>query len=366
MCTSLLYLDAAKRAYLGRTLELSIELPYQISFFPKSLPLFSSIDGFSPLSWNVQYPFLAITMPATAPVPGKLGDATDLKVIEGMNSVGLTFSVQSYPDAAGSAPEAEPKCNVLSAIDLGAWVLSQFSNVDEVKAALTGLKVIPDAVPILGGLRMPFHYAVHDASGKSIVIEFHHGVREIYDNPVGVMTNSPQFPWHLTNLNNYTFLTNIDHSKAKFGNYEAAQFGSGIAKIGLPATDTSVDRFIRAVFYAAFAEKQVDPEKSVQMVAHIMNNFDRPRGITVDSPNQGSDHLNIQDHALTGIPTEFTSWTSISDLEGKRFFVRGSDGMNYTSFDIQALCQDLDAFKTVPMTHVLSSSYSSLSKLVGR
>src|SRR5699024_1112390 len=84
---------------------------------------------------------------------------------------------------------------------------------------LTGLKrclhrmlTVIEPVRVLGGLPMPFHYAVHDAQGQSLVIEFHHGQRTIYDNPVGVLTNAPQFSWHLTNLNNYTYLSNVDHS----------------------------------------------------------------------------------------------------------------------------------------------------------
>ncbi len=106
---------------------------------------------------------------------------------------------------------------------------------------------------------MPFHHAVHDSTGASLVIEFHHGMRTLYDNPVGVTTNAPQFSWHLTNLDNYTFLGNVDRSKATFGAYQAVQPGAGISKAGLPGSDTSVDRFIRAVFYTQFAEKQTDP-----------------------------------------------------------------------------------------------------------
>ena len=174
-----------------------------------------------------------------------------------------------------------------------------------------------------------------------------------YDNPVGVMTNAPQFSWHLTNLNNYTFLTNVNHSKATFGSFEAVQSGAGIAKAGLPVTDTSVDRFIRAAFYAKFAEKQTDPDKSVQMVAHIMNNFDRPRGVTVDYPDQGSGHLQVQGNESDGVPTEFTSWTSLSDLDRKRFFLRDSAGMNFAEFDVATLGETAKAFTSKPMAPLL-------------
>lgn len=121
------------------------------------------------------------------------------------------------------------------------------------------------------------------------------------------MTNAPEFSWHLTNLNNFTFLDNIDRSRAVFGAYEAIQPGSGIAKAGLPETDTSVDRFVRAVSFAQFAEKQADPDEAVRMVAHLMNNFDRPKGITIDPPDQGSAHLQVQGQQAPKTPTEFTS-----------------------------------------------------------
>lgn len=358
MCTSLLYFDAANRPYLGRTLELSIELPYQISVFPEALALGSKPEGYLPLSWQTRFPFIAITMPAAVPEPDHVPGAGDLKVIEGMNSAGLTFSVQSYAAAGGPDAESDPSRTALSAADLGSFVLGQFTSVEEVKQALADLEILVERVPILGGLKMPFHYSVHDATGKSIVIEFHHGVRTIYDNPVGVMTNAPQFSWHLTNLNNYTFLTNVDHSKATFGTYEAVQSGAGIAKAGLPVTDTSVDRFIRAAFYAQFAEKQTDPEKSVQMIAHIMNNFDRPRGVTVDYPDQGSGHLQVQGNESDKVPTEFTSWTSLSDLERRKFFLRDSGGMNFAEFDVGALGDTVKTFTSKPMAKVLPKPFN--------
>lgn len=353
MCTSLLYFDAQNRAYLGRTLELSIDLPYQVSVFPAGLAMASAVEGCKPVTWMSSHHFVAVTMPSAVPREDTPFTSEGLKVLEGLNGAGLTFSVQSYPQAAGEDGIPDGETVALSAADLGAWVLGQFETVEEVKAAIVSQPVALERVPILGGLRMPFHFAVHDARGKSIVIEFHHGARTVYDNPVGVMTNAPQFSWHLTNLNNYTFLDNIDRSKANFGSYAAQQSGAGIAKAGLPASDTSVDRFVRAAFYAEFAEKQAEPDRAVQMVAHIMNNFDRPRGIAVDYPDQGSSHLQVQGQVSEEIATEFTTWTSLSDLDRKLFFLRDSGGMNYTRLDVGALAQTPE-FRSRPMAQMLA------------
>ena len=300
----------------------------------------------------MRHAVVAVTMPAVVPGPDKALGAGDLKLIEGLNDAGLTFSLQSYPQAGGpQAPVAAGRA-VLSAADLGTWVLGQFSTVAETKAALADQPVLLESIPILGGLQMPFHYAVHDSTGASLVIEFHHGIRTLYDNPVGAMTNAPQFSWHLTNLDNYTFLSNVDRSQATFGAYRAVQPGAGISKAGLPASDTSVDRFVRAVFYAQFAEKQTDPDQAVQMVAHLMNNFDRPRGIAVDDPECGSGHLQVEGHETSTVLTEFTSWTSLSDLDRRLFFLRDSDGMSYRRFDLNALSY-ARVFKAMPMSMLI-------------
>lgn len=359
MCTSLLYRDAANRAYLGRTLELCLELPYQIALFPKGQALSSTVAGHPALKWETSHAILAVTMPTDPRAPA---GPDNLKLVEGMNDAGLTFSVQSYPQVSGPQAPVDAARAALSAIDLGTWVLGQFSTVAEVKAALADTPVVVEPVAILGGQEMPFHYGLHDPSGASLVIEFHKGVRTIHDNPVGVMTNGPQFDWHLTNLNNYTFLSNIDRAKALFGAYEAHQPGSGIAKAGLPASDTSVDRFIRANFYAQFAEKQEDADKAVQMVAHIMNNFDRPRGISIDPPDQEISHLQVSGLELAGLPTEFTSWTSICDLERRILFLRNGAGMAYIGMNLKDMA-GASEFSAAPMARLTPAMPPIISTL---
>lgn len=348
MCTSLRYVDVLNKAYVGRTLELSLELPYQVAYFPQGQTLTSTAAGFAPLSWAVQHAMIAVVMPAQIPAEGQTLQANDFKVIEGVNTAGLSFSVQSYPQVGDNHGSLHADQTTLSAVDIGAYVLGQYRSVEEVKAGLATLQIALDQVPMLGGLRMPFHYSVHDASGASLVIEFHQGVLTIQDNPVGVLTNAPQFSWHLTNLNNYTFLSNVDHSKGELLGHPLVQPGSGTAKIGLPVTDSSVDRFIRATYYANFAEKASTADEAVQMVAHIMNNFDRPRGITIDPPETGSSHLEVAGIDLQHVPTEFTSWTSITDLDRGRLYLRNSGGMNYFCLDLKQLSHST-AFIVRPM-----------------
>jgi len=328
-CTALLIRDTNAGAYAGRTMELSMELPYVVAAIPKGHQFTSVVDGHSPLSFQTQHAIFAIAVPN--------GSMSDLKIVEGVNEKGLTFSVLAYAGASGPADNAAKTKAMLAAIDLGAWVLGQFENAVDVKERLSQDTVILTALAPLHGAKTPFHFVVHDRSGHSVVIEFSDNKQNVYDNPVGVMTNGPQFTWHLTNLNNYTFLNNLDQSSGKFGELEVAQPDSGIATAGLPASNTSVGRFVRAAYYATYAEKTT-PDKAIRALAHIMNNFDRPRGITIDPPQSGGlDIEGVSSADLQEYKTEYTSWTALSDLGKNEFYVRTYSSLNFVKFDLARL-----------------------------
>lgn len=367
MCTSLSYRDAANKVYFGRTLELTVDLPYQVAYFPAGFSFSSQAHGHPALEYEAKQGFVAVTMPARAPASGAPIGVGDLKVLEGLNARGLTFSLLSYPAAGGEQQSVAMTQAILSASDLGGWALAGFATVEEVRAAVSAQPIHLEALALLGGAVSPFHYVVHDASGASLVIEFTRGEMTVYDNPVGVMTNGPEFSWHLTNLDNYTFLSNVDKASATFGRYKARQPDSGIATAGLPASNTSVGRFVRAAFYAQFAEKAATPDQAVRTLAHVMNNFDRPRGVTIDYPEAGGGHLEVAGLAPEGgaaYATEFTSWTSLSDLDRKLFFVRDYKSMNFVTFDLNKL-SELTQPKVVALDRLNAMAADATHVLMG-
>lgn len=354
-CTALLFRSTDGGAYAGRTMELSMELPYVVASIPKGHSFTSTVEGHAALNFQTKYNIIAIAVPN--------GSLADLKIVEGQNDQGLTFSVLAYAGASGPADNAAKTKAMLAAIDLGAWVLGQFAIAAEVKTALEADTVLLTALAPLHGAVTPFHFVIHDRSGKSIVVEYSNDKQNVYDNPVGVMTNGPEFPWHLTNLNNYTFLNNLDQSTGKFGDLSVSQPDSGIATAGLPSSNTSVGRFVRAAYYATFAEKPT-ADKAIRTLGHVMNNFDRPRGITIDPVNSGG--LDIAGASATGdqqYKSEYTSFTVLSDLNNSVFYVRPYDAINFIKFDLKRLfaqpdlkiasLAEISAIETLDATDVL-------------
>jgi Linear amide C-N hydrolases, choloylglycine hydrolase family len=71
--------------------------------------------------------------------------------------------------------------------ELGSWILENFASVAEVKANIGNI-VVASTVFEGWGFAPEAHYIVHDASGKSIVIEYVGGKLNVYDNPLGVFS----------------------------------------------------------------------------------------------------------------------------------------------------------------------------------
>ncbi|MCL7999208.1 linear amide C-N hydrolase [Brucella sp. 21LCYQ03] len=339
-------------------MELTMELPYVVASIPQGYKFSSVVDGHTPLEFQAKYGIFAIAVPNES--------IADLKIVEGVNEQGLTFSVLAFSGASGPAANSAKTKAMLAAIDLGAWILAQFATAADVKAALSHNTAILTALVPLKGAKTPFHFVVHDRLGKSIVIEFSSERQNVYDNPVGVMTNGPEFTWHLTNLNNYTFLNNLDQSKGKFGDLQVSQPDSGIATAGLPASNTSVGRFVRAAYYTTYAEKPAS-EKAIRTLGHMMNNFDRPRGITID-PAQSGD-LDIESFASDAgdneYESEYTSWTVLVDLTNKEFHVRTYDSINYIKFDLKQLFAQSE-LKLAPLDKISAAGVYDVTDILLR
>lgn len=341
MCTSLIYTDKNDARYLGRTLELDVDETYVIAYVPEGQTFTSEVEGHDPVDFTTRHGYLAVTAPDRMPTKEEPLGPNDLKVVEGLNLAGVSCSLLAYPTAGGEETTGGVTKELLQAIDLGAWILGSFGSVDEVKAGLDEQPVFLTRLAMVGNLPFPFHIVVHDRTGDSIVIEWQNGVETIHDNPVGVMTNGPDFQWHLTNLGNWTHLDNVDRSSGKFGSLDVRQPDSGIATAALPGSNTSVGRFIRAIYYSKFTEKTDNPDDSMLALARIMDNFDRPRGATVD-PKSGAEGISFQGQSRgddSAPPTEYTSWTNLSDLDGGRFMLRTYDAFGYSLFDLNRLAE---------------------------
>ena len=104
---------------------------------------------------------------------------------------------------------------------MGAVGMRRFGGCE--KAAVS-LNIVEREVSLLSTVT-PLHWLLTDRSGASVVVEPTADGIQIHDNPVGVLTNSPDFPWHLTNLRNFIGLQPGQFA-AKNGRPDAVGFWS--------------------------------------------------------------------------------------------------------------------------------------------
>lgn len=335
-CTFLLYIDANGLAYKGRTMEYSFKPPTSLTYMPAGARIESSTpDDKQGMTFNTKYPILGMTFPAELVPRGK-----QVVFIDAMNDQGLTFSANQQNNAKTPPGIGNDPSKILAASDIGAWLLGNFKNVAEVKAALANVDFWLPLIPFSGNVPLPLHFAISDKSGQSIVLEFLNGKKMVYDNPVGAMTNGPEFSWHLTNLNNYT-ANNVDQNTGQYGKLKVMTDDSGIALAPLPSSQTAAGRFVKAAFYANYVRKGKTPDESVRILGHIMNNFDRPYDLTVDiGPGAGDGPRG------KGASSEVTEWTVMNDLSRNLYYSRSINALNFTLVDMNKL-KDVKTMKSV-------------------
>jgi choloylglycine hydrolase len=214
----------------------------------------------------------------------------NLAIMDGMNEKGLAAGAFYFPTFAEYAETTPENRTVsMSMADFTNWVLTSFSSVGEVKAAIEAGDVAIGWPP----QAQPFHYVVYDATGASIAIEPIGGKLKIYDNPLGAMTNSPTFDWHMTNLRNYIALNPRNVPPLKIDGMTFRQFGEGSGMLGLPGDITPPSRFVRAAVFSVTAIPEKDAEHGVLQVFHILNNFDTGRRGAVGSRRGGAHRLHM-------------------------------------------------------------------------
>lgn len=314
-CTSLL-LGTSDGGYIyGRTMEFGFDLESQAIVVPRGLAYKGTGPDGKPdgKAWVSKYAATGM-------------NAFGLPVIvDGINEKGLAGGVLYFPDYADyTAPDKAASGKSVAPWEFLTWALTNFATVEEVKAAIDGVEIVGVSLPQLGAIP-PFHYTLHDATGKSIVIEPIAGALKVYDNPYGVMTNAPSFDWHLTNLKNYVKLSPDNAPPLKVGGQQVDSFGEGSGWLGLPGDPTPPSRFIRALAFSMTSNPQPAGDASVRLVEHIMNNFDIPQG-TIREGKQTSD---------------YTQWTGIADLKNLRYYIKTYNapvlqGIDLTQFDLDA------------------------------
>ena len=242
-------------------------------------------------------------------------------VVEGINEAGLAAGLFYFPGYGEYETYNDAnKEKTVSDLQLVSWILSNFKSINEVKNAIYGIHVVT-----IDPRGSTVHWRITEPGGRQVVLEIVDKQVRFYENKLGVLTNSPGFDWHLTNLNNYTNLFAGPIYTREVGDLTLTAFGGGGGLHGIPGDMTPPSRFVRAAFFQATAPKLATPEKTVMQAFHILNNFDIPTGI------QFSEVQKVPD-----IPSA-TQWTVATDIVNRRIYYRTMHNSTIRCFDLKAI-----------------------------
>lgn len=270
MCTGVKVITNENHCFWGRTSEFDVPVDYKIIVLPRGYKLNFQTPG------EVKY--------GTIGVEGTLGQGENIKgeccLYDGVNEKGLSGGTFAFgvDNRYGDSDEIIRRGKKpLLGEEFFTWILTRYSSVQEIKDHLNEDIAVSNKLGALG-VALPQHCVFHDTTGASIVVEPTGDCEfKIFDNPIGVITNNPDFEFHMTNLRNYVGLSNKIDKAIKVNGQEIASAGRGSGLFGIPGDFTPQSRFVRAAVLSSLAD-QPDDSFAPALVFHLLNTADIPKG----------------------------------------------------------------------------------------
>ena len=198
---------------------------------------------------------------------------------EATNGKGLSMAGLNFPDNAVYYPESEEKENI-TPFEFIPYILGLCADVDEAVERIEKINLWNN--PFSKDFPLtPLHWIIADKN-RSVTVEPMKNGLEIYENPVGVLTNNPPFGYHLQNLTNYIRLSPEQPENSFCKEINLAPYSLGMGAIGLPGDLSSASRFVRA----SFTKLNSAGDDGVSRFFHILTNVSQPMGLNRTGENK--------------------------------------------------------------------------------
>ena len=259
MCTAITF--RTKDHYFGRNLDYEYGYQETVTITPR----------------NFNLPFHCLRpMPSHYAMIGMATVSNDYPLYyDATNEHGLSMAGLSFPHSAQYLPEAPDKDNV-APFELIPWILGSCRNVKEARTKLVNTNLVN--IPFSKECPLtPLHWLLADTDCSITIEQNGEGLR-LYDNPVGVLTNEPPFPYHMTNLRNYLHVTNEEAVNRLAPFLPLKPYSRGMGGIGIPGDLSSSSRFIKATFTKINSVSKDSESASISQVFHILNSVAQQQG----------------------------------------------------------------------------------------
>lgn len=273
MCTAITLQSGQGETFFGRNMDFSYDIDPHIYIVP------------SGYEWNNvlnmrkirnRYRFIGIGQE----LEGLLG------FFDGVNEMGFAAAALYFAGYAryNTGPENGQEESIAS-FEFLHYLLGNCANTEELKRLLKQVKITGLEDPVTRTVA-PLHWIAADRGGNCVVIEQTDRGLEVFDNPIGVLANSPDFKWHMTNLRNYMEASPVQTEEAFWGDYRLTPFGQAGGTQILPGGYTSPARFVRTSYLKSFLPVPESRNEAVVSCFHIMESVTVPKGAVITSRNE--------------------------------------------------------------------------------
>lgn len=262
MCTCITYKNGD--FYFGRNLDLEYTFGEQVVITPRNYELkFRKLPSIFHHYAMIGMATVAQNYPLYA---------------EAVNEKGLGIAGLNFPGNACYQKEDTNKKNV-TPFELIPWILGQCASVKEARERLEELNLLDEAFAEKMPLA-PLHWMIADKE-ECIIMECIQDGIHIYENPYGVLTNNPPFPYYQMHLNNYLNLSSANPKNGFAPEIPLNTYGQGMGAIGLPGDYSPASRFVKAAYLKWNSRSSEEENANVSQFFHILDGVSMVRGSVI-------------------------------------------------------------------------------------
>lgn len=268
-CTRIVYQGTDSLYIIGRSLDWKTPIPTNVYVYPRGMHKVGS-DKPGAVSWTSKYGAVYAV-------------GYDAGITEGMNEKGLSVNGLFCKGTVYDNKDTKGRPAMSLAMFPG-WLLDMNATTAECVAVLKEHNFSLGGAKFDGGTTSTLHWGITDAEGNTAIVEFDHGVINIYEGrDLVAMTNDPQWP---------SMKAIIDYWD-KIGGRNM-----------LPGTVSSPDRCTRAHYFDTHVKAVGDADLGASIARSVLFNACVPYTYLVEGePNLSS-----------------TQWRSFSNLRDKRYY----------------------------------------------
>lgn len=307
MCTAMTMQTIQEEFLFGRTMDFSYPLDPELYISPRG---YQWINILKTHQFRNNYSYIGIGQ-----------NISPITFADGVNEMGFSAAALYFPGYAqyDSLDSHDTSKISIAATELLSFLLGLCASVDHAASLLNAVRIVGVTDAITQSIA-PLHWLIADQSGKCMVIEKTADGLHLLDNPIGVLSNSPGFTWHMTNLRNYLNVTPSQRSEAEWGPVQLTPFGQGAGTAGLPGDYSPPARFVRTAYHKSHAFIPSDTNGAVISCFHMMESVSIPKGSVITN-RQTSD---------------YTQYTAFMNLTSKEYYFKTYDNSQITTARLQS------------------------------